>query len=399
MPVLVMTDRPGWYPPTQICYPPELPTYLRNVYDLKPIVGVPIDADVIGIHAVVQAANRVSGAPGMHDPSLLMGLAGHLFSVQMAKYRSKFSLVTSPSDATYTPPKLPAHVSIKLEPVSGAPSDDEMMKAQEVPSFYRQFSHAPSMFDVHVNMELSQHLFNLQMARYMRHAGESQPGPAPQSTTRPECPVRAVDQMHSVAGLANSTNNAGTGAQAIGACQSQSPPCVEMREMMDRSNQLTERFNWLLECSNESAERYMQSTYEAISQTSSERLDHLLKRLTLVEQSAEQPNPFIERFNQLFERLNRLVEQSNQSAQKANMHVFCKHSSSSPTRIFEKNPDNIKLPNADTSNAELLIHNVEVHASARPIYYVDIHDTLKQSSGIAEHANRLIEHSVEISRM
>ncbi|CAE6493346.1 unnamed protein product [Rhizoctonia solani] len=141
-----MADRPGWYLPTQICYPPELPAYLKNVYDLKPIVGVPIDADVIGIHAVIQAANRVSGVPGMHDPGLLMGLADHLFSVQMAEYRSKFSLVIFPSDATYTPPELPAHVSVKLEPVSGTPSDDEMTKAQEALRFYQQFSHGVFSF-------------------------------------------------------------------------------------------------------------------------------------------------------------------------------------------------------------------------------------------------------------
>ncbi|EUC58364.1 laminin domain protein, putative, partial [Rhizoctonia solani AG-3 Rhs1AP] len=158
-----MADQPAWHPPGQVCQPPELPLYLRNVYDLKPIVGVPSDADVIGIHAVIQAANRVSGVPGMHDPSLLMGLADHLFSAQMAKYRNKYSLITFPSDATYTPPELPAHVSVILEPVSGAPSDDEMTRVQEALRFYQQFGHAPSMFDAHVNMELSQHLFNLQM--------------------------------------------------------------------------------------------------------------------------------------------------------------------------------------------------------------------------------------------
>ncbi|KAG8730791.1 hypothetical protein FRC11_005799, partial [Ceratobasidium sp. 423] len=56
-----MADYPGWYPPGQVCRPPDLPAYLKNVYDLKPIVGVPSDEEVIGIHAVMQAANRASG--------------------------------------------------------------------------------------------------------------------------------------------------------------------------------------------------------------------------------------------------------------------------------------------------------------------------------------------------
>ncbi|KDN36156.1 hypothetical protein RSAG8_11037, partial [Rhizoctonia solani AG-8 WAC10335] len=195
-----MTDHPGWYPPGLVCYPPELPVYLKNVHDLKSIVGVPSNEDVIGIHAVIQAANRVSGVPGMHDPSLLMGLADHLFSAQMAKYRSKYSLITFPSDATYTPPELPAHVSVKLEPVSGAPSDDDMMRAQEALRSYQQFSHAPSMFDAHVNMELSQYLFDIQMARYMRLAGEIQSSPVPQTTARPEAPARVVNQTQDTTG-------------------------------------------------------------------------------------------------------------------------------------------------------------------------------------------------------
>lgn len=39
--------------------PPQLPEYLRNIYDLKPIVGVPDDEEVIGIQAVIRATSNM----------------------------------------------------------------------------------------------------------------------------------------------------------------------------------------------------------------------------------------------------------------------------------------------------------------------------------------------------
>ncbi|KEP48424.1 putative laminin domain protein [Rhizoctonia solani 123E] len=316
-----MAEHTAWYPPGQVCYPPELPIYLRNVYDLKPIVGVPSDADVIGVHAVIQAANRVSGVPGMHDPGLLMGLADHLFSVQMARYRSKYSLITFPSDATYVPPELPAHVSVKLEPVSGAPSDDEVTRVQEALRLYQQFSHAPSMFDAHVNMELSQHLFNLQMARYMRVAGECHASPVPQTSERPGAPVQVATQ--SLEGPIDATNNAGTGASAVGIqLVSPSAPGVDVRELMERSNQLADRFNRLLEHSNKLTERCSHPAHETSSQMSSERFNQVLERLTQLFEQSSQPagrsDRLTECFDQLLERFNHLVEQSNESNTKAN---------------------------------------------------------------------------------
>jgi hypothetical protein len=45
--------------------PPSLPPYLKNVYDLKPFVGVPNDEEVKGIHAVIRAASNVSQSEHM----------------------------------------------------------------------------------------------------------------------------------------------------------------------------------------------------------------------------------------------------------------------------------------------------------------------------------------------
>ncbi|CEL58677.1 hypothetical protein RSOLAG1IB_08741 [Rhizoctonia solani AG-1 IB] len=188
---LTMVDCPGWYPSGQVCYPPELPAYLSNVYDLKPIVGLPSDAEVIGIHAVLYAARKASEIPGMHDPGLLMGLADHLFGAQMARYRSKHSLITFPSDATYSPPTLPTHllkdstyappplpvhVAVQLEPITKSPSEEEVIKVQTAIRTYQQFANVPSLFDPHVDMDLSQHLFDIQMTRYTQRARQNYVG-------------------------------------------------------------------------------------------------------------------------------------------------------------------------------------------------------------------------------
>ncbi|CAE6507798.1 unnamed protein product [Rhizoctonia solani] len=210
-----MTDHPGSYPSGQVCYPPELPTYLKEVCDLKPIVGVPTDDQLVGIHAVIQTANRALGIPGMHDPGLVMRLANHMFDVQMAKYRSKYSLITFPSDATYTPPTLPSHISANLRVVTGAPSDDEIMRVQNAVRSYQHFSGlVPSMFDPQINMELSQHLFDLQMARHMQVAGNTQPTIISPEDVGPISPAQITKRAAAAEGLFASTNNAGTGAHA-----------------------------------------------------------------------------------------------------------------------------------------------------------------------------------------
>lgn len=40
--------------------PPLLPEYLKNVFDLKPIVGTPNDTEMKGIHAVIRVAAHMS---------------------------------------------------------------------------------------------------------------------------------------------------------------------------------------------------------------------------------------------------------------------------------------------------------------------------------------------------
>ncbi|CAE6416690.1 unnamed protein product [Rhizoctonia solani] len=267
---------------------------------------------------------KVSGVPEMHDPSLSMKLADHLFNVQMARYRSRHSCITFPSDTAYTPPEPPSHISVHLKPVSGAPSDDEIMQVQDAIQTYQELRRVPSMFGTHMNMKLSQHLFDLQMARYMECAEGFHSGPGLEETAESERPTRVVEPApNTTQDPIVAANNAGTGANAIAANSTLLPvPGLNVHELMERSNQLAERFNKLLERSNELAERRNQPADYSNSQPGTQGFSQILERLTqLVEQSyrpAERSDRLAERFNELLGCFNQLLEQSHQPTQRAN---------------------------------------------------------------------------------
>ncbi|CAE6435838.1 unnamed protein product [Rhizoctonia solani] len=292
-----MTDHSGWYPPSQVCYPPVLPTYLKNVYDLQPIVGLPSNDEVVGIHTIIQAATKVSSVPGMHDSDLFMKLADHLFSAQMLVYRSKYTNLLFPTDVTYTPPVLPAHVPVNLEPVSCAPSDEEVTKVQDAIRTYQKYSEIPSMFEPRVSAELSQHFFDIQMARYMSRAAQRQPIIVPQEITQPRNSTGITTDIGN-----DHASNDGTGAGVIESHQLQN---TVIRDVLERSNQLAERSNQLIERSNEIAERTNQLM---------DRPDQPVEQSS---RSTGQPSPDNRpgRFNEPLGRLNQYLERSNQLAE------------------------------------------------------------------------------------
>ncbi|KAF8712215.1 hypothetical protein RHS03_01224, partial [Rhizoctonia solani] len=289
-----MMDHPGWYPPGQVCYPPELPSYLKNVHDLKPIVGVPSGDELVGIHSVIQAAVRVSSVPGMHDPSLFTQLGDHLFSAQMAVYRSKYTSLLFPSDAMYTPPTLPAHVLARLEPISCAPTDEQVSKVHEAIRSYQKFSEIPSMFEPRVHADLSQHLFDIQMARYMIQESKRKP-----NMTQAPGPARTFDRAidtteESVAH--DASNNVGA--------RPESPQisAIEVRDILERSNAIAERANELSERSNQLIERSNQLAEQSNRP---------------VEKPDQSKDVVALRFNELLTRLVRFFDQSNQLAKEA----------------------------------------------------------------------------------
>ncbi|CAE6512625.1 unnamed protein product [Rhizoctonia solani] len=142
--------------------PPLLPAHLSGAYGLKTIVGFPTNEDIKAIHAAIGAVDAGARVPHLYDPDLSLRLSQHLFSVQMAVYRKSYPLDLFP-DNTYTPPQLPAHIPITLEPIVGVPSKQQLKSAQDA----MRVSESP-LSDPDLNMQLSQHLFNLQFARYIQ---------------------------------------------------------------------------------------------------------------------------------------------------------------------------------------------------------------------------------------
>ncbi|CUA75390.1 hypothetical protein RSOLAG22IIIB_11716 [Rhizoctonia solani] len=148
--------------------PPILPTRLAARYDLKPIVGYPSSQDIKAIHAVIRAVNIESQVPFLCDPDLSMQLSQHLFNIQLAVYQNQYSTIV-PSNNTYTPPSLPTHISAKLHRITGAPSNEELKAVQHSVRVAESLLASP-LFDPDLSMELSQHLFNLQLARHIQES-------------------------------------------------------------------------------------------------------------------------------------------------------------------------------------------------------------------------------------
>ncbi|KAG9105168.1 hypothetical protein FRC07_009546 [Ceratobasidium sp. 392] len=165
--------------------PPALPTFLAEMVELKSTVNIPSDEEVKSVHAAIRGLNNVASMPALYDADLAMRLSQHLFSVQMARYRDKYPCVIFPSNTTYTPPPLPAHIPITLEPVLGSPSDEHIKSVQAALRHSENLANLPSMFDADLSMKLSQHLFDIQFERYLREVAYGD-RPAPVTTLQAE---------------------------------------------------------------------------------------------------------------------------------------------------------------------------------------------------------------------
>ncbi|KDN36164.1 hypothetical protein RSAG8_11045, partial [Rhizoctonia solani AG-8 WAC10335] len=224
-------------------------------------------------------AQQAVNVPGTGDPALIFRLSEHLFDVQMAKYRDRVLGTVFPEGTIYTPPTLPIHVAVQLEPVTGPPSEEEMIKVQSAIRSYQQFTNVPSIFDPHIDMELSQHLFDIQMATHVARRN----------------PVVGEPDV--------STNNIGTGANITDPyVLTQHMRAIGIQDAMERSNRLSEQANQLIERSNLLAER----------------TNLLLERSI---DPAEQPSRPSEHVNQLLERLNEHLDQSNRLAKESTQPV------------------------------------------------------------------------------
>ncbi|KAF8597996.1 hypothetical protein BDV93DRAFT_547649 [Ceratobasidium sp. AG-I] len=130
--------------------PPQLPAYLASAFDLKPITGIPTNEEVKLIHSVIRVVENTSHNYG-------------LTSCFEARYKSQYSFSVF-SDITYSPPVLPSHMNIPLEPVVTAPTDDQIRSVQTALRFSESMASAPTMYDADLSLQLSQHLFDIQLA-------------------------------------------------------------------------------------------------------------------------------------------------------------------------------------------------------------------------------------------
>ncbi|CUA74834.1 hypothetical protein RSOLAG22IIIB_05729 [Rhizoctonia solani] len=158
-----------------ILTPPQLPPFLSAVYDLKPIMGKPSDEEIKVLHAVIRSLNAVAHLPTLYNSELSMELSQHLFDAQMAVHRAKYSKSLLPGNASvYVPPALPPHIPGTLKQVVGAPSDEEIRSAQSIMRTLDNLANTPHLYDADLSMNLSQHIFNLQFARYMHDSEDGQ---------------------------------------------------------------------------------------------------------------------------------------------------------------------------------------------------------------------------------
>ncbi|CUA74832.1 hypothetical protein RSOLAG22IIIB_05727 [Rhizoctonia solani] len=185
-------------PNQTILTPPDLPSYLRAVQDLQPIVGKPTDEEIKAIHAVIRALNSIVHLYTVYDPNLSVQLSQHLFGAQMGTYRISSQLLDDPiikgyihtSNSTFTHPKYAQpnrRHAIKSRHSISAKCAEKCRKL------------GPRLFDADLNMRLSQHLFDLQFARYMHDLTQDQSpsGSGPEPLPVPE-PVEEPQYISSV---------------------------------------------------------------------------------------------------------------------------------------------------------------------------------------------------------
>ncbi|KEP49158.1 laminin domain protein [Rhizoctonia solani 123E] len=271
-----------FHPPADlVCIPPKLPSYLRNIHELKSITGIPSDAEMINIHTVIRVANQVVNVPEIYDPMLLAGLSEHLFDAQMVTSQH----VSHPSEqnSVYIPPPLPAHISIQLEPISGAPSDEQVAKTQDAIRLYHKCADISLMFDPQVHAELSQHLFDIQMAKYMARCVSSQA----KSMDKESGIAMSTNSIHAIKRGDGGCYSAGDNIPSItGTSLAQSDdsaqvyPDADIRDALEQSHRLAERANQLAERSN----RLVEQSKQLVEQSNYpvEKLDSTLGKISRI---------------------------------------------------------------------------------------------------------------------
>ncbi|CAE6541865.1 unnamed protein product [Rhizoctonia solani] len=77
---------------------------------------------------------------------------------------------TVTQDVVYDPPTLPAYIPVELKPVNGPPSNEEVATVHTALRISESFANVPSIFDPDLHVQLSQYLFDIQLARHVQRS-------------------------------------------------------------------------------------------------------------------------------------------------------------------------------------------------------------------------------------
>ncbi|CAE6416082.1 unnamed protein product [Rhizoctonia solani] len=155
--------------------PPQLPPFLSSIFNLKPILGHPNREEIKLVHEAVRALNNFMHTPELRDTDLSTELSQHLFDIQMsfdplACHRQKYPVNVLPNEVIYEPPSLPDYIPIELKSVTGSPSNKEVASVHTAFRISESFANVPSLFDSDLHAQLSQHLFDIQLARHVQRS-------------------------------------------------------------------------------------------------------------------------------------------------------------------------------------------------------------------------------------
>ncbi|EUC58380.1 hypothetical protein RSOL_250140, partial [Rhizoctonia solani AG-3 Rhs1AP] len=140
--------------------PPQLPLFLANVINLKPITGIPGREEIKLVHEAVRALNNFPHTSEMRNSDLSIELSQHLFDIQMVCHRQKYPTSVLPNP----------YIPIELKTVTGSPSNEDVSSVHTALRISESFVNVPSIFDPDLHVQLSQHLFDIQLARHVQRS-------------------------------------------------------------------------------------------------------------------------------------------------------------------------------------------------------------------------------------
>ncbi|CUA69482.1 Cytadherence high molecular weight protein 1 [Rhizoctonia solani] len=206
--------------------PPELPPLLASLFNLKPIHGNPSGQEVRLVHEAVRALNNFPQTSELRNTDLSIELSQHLFDIQMVCHRQKYPIISSAllNDVIYDPPTLPAYIPIELKPVTGPPSNEEIGSVHTALRISESFVNVPSIFDPDTHVQLSQHLFDIQLARHIERSITRRSARAPSVPINQSVPHEDSTETSATNAPGTHTSSVATSGQAVESTETQHPP-------------------------------------------------------------------------------------------------------------------------------------------------------------------------------